>query len=141
MNRANSKVWVGAVCFVLGIATLGAGQWLTERVFVRRKYDLKYPIADSIGSFSAPGQDQALGGLTGSLPRGAFNDPFDQMRRMEEMQQKMMKRFGQGSIFGQDDGFFGNHLQFKLGGPGSAGDVTEREDDHYIYYDINRSMT
>jgi HSP20 family molecular chaperone IbpA len=64
----------------------------------------------------------------GRSPRSSA-DPFSEMRRMR---QGMMKQFDSA----QGGGMFDSWFQKKFGG-GSAGDISQREDDHAVYYDIS----
>jgi HSP20 family molecular chaperone IbpA len=61
------------------------------------------------------------------------SDPFEEMRRMRKQMEKHMHGFG-----GKDSGArnpFDSWFSDKFGG-GTINDISKREDDDYVYYDI-----
>ena len=58
------------------------------------------------------------------------NDPFKEMRNMRE---RMLKQFGNSN---EESGLFDSWYKKKFGG-GNAGEVTKREDDKFVYYEIS----
>ena len=63
----------------------------------------------------------------------ANNDPFEQMRKMREQMEKHMEGFGgkNHSMINPFDSWFSD----KFGG-GTINDISKREDDSFVYYDI-----
>jgi HSP20 family molecular chaperone IbpA len=57
-------------------------------------------------------------------------DPFEQMRKMRE---RFGKEFGD---FDEGRGFFDSWYKNKFGG-GNVGEINQREDDNFVYYDIS----
>lgn len=59
------------------------------------------------------------------------NDPFEEMKKMREEMEKRMERFGPGRSTNPFDSWFSD----KFGG-GTINDISKREDDDFVYYDI-----
>jgi HSP20 family molecular chaperone IbpA len=59
------------------------------------------------------------------------NDPFEEMRKMREEMNKRMERFGTQNSTNPFDSWFS--LRF---GGGTIHDISKREDDDFVYYDI-----
>lgn len=60
-------------------------------------------------------------------------DPFDQMRKMREQMEKRMG--GLGATRGKSSNPFDSWFSDKFGG-GTINDISEREDENSVYYDI-----
>jgi len=59
------------------------------------------------------------------------NDPFEEMRRIREEMNKRMEEFGTQNSTNPFDSWF----SLKFGG-GTIHDISKREDDDFVYYDI-----
>jgi HSP20 family molecular chaperone IbpA len=110
---------VGLVCLIAG----GAFMYLFQNYSLKPTYVLKEQIA------SNKPMDPLFDRFFNDDFFGRSRDPFEEMRRMRE---GMLKQFNQE----EGGGLFDSWYRKKFGG-GNAGDVSQREDDHYLYYDIS----
>lgn len=119
MKFLNTKSLVGVLCFILGIAfTVGA-----QRYFIQPKELKQNPITH----FKR--MDPFFDRVFNDEFFNRAHDPFEEMRRMRE---GMMKQFNQE----EGGGLFDSWYAKKFGG-GSLHDIQQREDDHFVYYDIS----
>lgn len=119
MKSSNSKKYlIYILCFVLGASVM----------FVAQRYIFKptYPLQTSFASIKP--MDPFFDRFFNDDFFGRSRDPFEEMRRMRE---GMIKQFEQD----EGGGLFDSWYKKKFGG-GNAGDITRREDDHFVYYDI-----
>jgi len=65
------------------------------------------------------------------------NDPFQEMKSMRKEMEKHMEQFGSGG-HGSKYNPFDTWFSEKFGG-GSVNDISKREDDDFVYYDIQVS--
>lgn len=118
------QITIGTLCFILGIAV----------ILLIQNY--KKPVDQDAGAASGNfSQESGIDSTFDSL----FNDdffrssksPFEEMRRMQE---RMMKQFDSS---GDDPGagLFDSWFKKKFGG-GDPGDISMREDEEFIYYDV-----
>lgn len=119
-----SRVLIGLICFVFGLAAMFATQKVTDK----RTAQLQSP--PSLKADNSSGMEQLLDNFYDDRFFDHSNDPFDQMRKMRE---KMMKQFEQPQIGGD---VFDSWYQKKFGG-GNVGEVKRREDDKFVYYEIS----
>jgi HSP20 family molecular chaperone IbpA len=124
MKPIYSKILVGLVCFGLGVGSMVISQRATKE---------KPPST----SFAAPlvgqkdsGTDQLLDHFFNDDFFGKSEDPFSQMRKMRE---QMMKQFNPPE---KGAAPFDSWYQKKFGG-GDVADISQREDDKFVYYDIS----
>lgn len=119
MKFTNTKPFIGITCFAVGALAMYSVQYF----MLKPKYMLREPLTSAKG----------MGPLFGRCFNDDFfdrsGDPFKEIRRMRE---GMLKQFNQD----EGGGLFDSWYQKRFGG-GRAGDITQREDDHYIYYDVS----
>jgi HSP20 family molecular chaperone IbpA len=111
-----NRIFLGAICFILGGGVMFAAQtaW-------KRPEHSQMRLARNMNSFLDDSFNDDFFGRS--------HDPFEQMRKMR---QRMLKQFDEPEEGG---GIFDNWFQKKFGG-GSVGDISRRDDDKYVYYDI-----
>lgn len=115
-----NKFALAVLCFVLGgFSVWGVNRYIEhkkepDRVFV-------FPLKQ--------GADRFFNDFFNNEFFDRSRDPFEEMRRMQE---QMLKQFGEQDEF---RGSFRNWFQKRFGG-GDVGDIKQREDDKFVYYDI-----
>jgi HSP20 family molecular chaperone IbpA len=119
MKLKSANLIVGLVCLVIG----GASVYLFQNYTLRPKYALKEQVA------SPKPMDPLFDRFFNDDFFGRSGDPFKEMQRMRE---GMLKQFNQE----EGGGLFDSWYQKKFGG-GKAADISQREDDKYLYYDIS----
>lgn len=121
MKILQSKLFIGSLSFLLGVSAILIGQ----RIFEKPKQSL-----DVIPKLhSTYKMDSLLDQFYNDDFFGNAHDPFEQMRKMRK---RMMKDFDAVENGG---GIFDSWYRKRFGG-GHAGEVTQREDKDYVYYDI-----
>lgn len=121
MKLIQSKLFISSVSFVVGIAAVLLGQ----KYLYRPKQKLEIvPLTQSANKMNS-----LLDQFYDDDFFGSVHDPFEQMRKMRK---RMMKDF---NAFENNEGFFDSWYSKRFGG-GHAGEVTQREDKDYIYYDL-----
>jgi len=112
-----SRISLGVVCFLLGIGTL----------YFFEKYIVPPKQTQSMQSFKNldPLFDQFY---NDSFFSKSF-DPFDNMRQMRERMEKQFEIPKEGS------GIFDSWFKKRFGG-GNAEEISKREDDDFVYYDV-----
>lgn len=121
MKILKSKVLIGLVCFVLGVAAALLIQKLNSKPAI---------------TFLASNPPHALKNMDSIFDQfydddffGRSGDPFENMRKMRK---QMLQQFDQPEEGG---GIFDSWYRKKFGG-GDAGEVKKREDKNFIYYDF-----
>lgn len=112
MRFLNNKVVIGSLCFILGAASMFVTQRLWWKAHPSMRGSSLFHSARNMNSFFDD----------------SFGDDFFQMRK------NMLKHFNTDEA---DDGggMFDSWFGRKFGG-GSVADVSKREDDQFVYYDI-----
>lgn len=121
MKIIQSKLFIGSLSFFLGVCAILLGQ----KLFQRPKQNLD--IVSNLHSTNR--MDSLLDQLYDDDFFGSAHDPFEQMRKMRK---HMMKDF---DAMENGGGLFDSWYRKRFGG-GNAGEVTQREDKDYVYYDI-----
>ncbi len=113
---SNKWSWI-LVAFLLGL-DLGwqAHRWMNGGGGISSPFQFKFHRGFNI-------QD-------GSEVEGSEADPQDPFENMREMQEKMLRQFGG---LGGSGGFSGQGQAFEM----DSGDFKEREDDRFVYYDLD----
>jgi HSP20 family molecular chaperone IbpA len=124
MKPIYSKILIGLVCFGLGVGSMLVTQ--KSKKEKPQTISLAAPLVDQKDS----GTDQLLDHFFNDDFFGKSQDPFDQMRKMRE---KMMKQFNPPEV---GSGPFDSWYQKKFGG-GDVAEISQREDDKFVYYDIS----
>ena len=119
MKFTNTQPFIGITCFAVGAIAM----YTIQHFMLKPKYTLKGRFASA--KTMSPLFDQFFN--DDFFDRSS--DPFKEMRRMRE---GMLKQFN----YDEGGGLFDSWYQKRFGG-GNAGDITQREDDHYIYYDVS----
>lgn len=129
MNRLKAffrkPVVFGFICFALGAYSY----WAVERLLSHFQFSARYTVTRNSGLPPVDEED------------GDFDQSRDPFQEMERMQKQMMKHFGQMPTDGDTGGM---HLFFQNGGTGAAvssGEMKTREDEKFIYYDIDLGGT
>jgi len=125
MNRLKTffrkPVVFGFICFALGAYSY----WAVERLLSRFQFSARYTVSRNSGMPPLDDDDVF----------GQGRDPFQEMERL---QRQMMKNFARVPTDGDENNGF--HLYFQNGGAGAAvssGEMKMREDEKYVYYDID----
>ncbi len=121
MKIIKSKVFIGALFFVLGIGAVLEAQ----RFFIKPSDKLELATT----SHPAKTMDSLFDQFYDDDFFGRTHDPFEQMRKMRKHMMKDFDNLDQGG------GMFDSWYRRRFGG-GDAGEVTKREDKDFIYYDI-----
>lgn len=121
MKAVKNSWFIGIVCFLLGAGSMFGAQ----RFFLKERRS----NVDFFASHSPRSMDPLFDQFFNDDFFGRSRDPFEDMRRMRE---KMMRQFEPK----EGSGLFDSWFQKKFGG-GDAGNIKQREDDHFVYYDIS----
>lgn len=121
MKIIHSKLFIGSLSFALGACAILLGQTL----FQKPKQNLDTPSK----LHSANRMNSLLDQFYGDDFFGNTHDPFERMRKMRN---HMMKDF---DALEDGGGLFDSWYRKRFGG-GNAGEITQREDKDYVYYDI-----
>jgi HSP20 family molecular chaperone IbpA len=115
------KIAIGILCFVLGVGAMFGAQtlWLNKP-----KPGTSEPLA-----LAQRNMDSLFDQFYNDDFFGRSHDPFEEMRRMRERMLKDFERPDEGT------GLFDSWYKKKFGG-GDVGEITKREDDQFVYYDI-----
>lgn len=120
MNINKSKIAIGVVSFGFGIASVFAAQHLMAAHKPESKPLLSHNQLKVDPLFDQFFNDDFF---------GRSRDPFEEMRRMRERMAKEFKEPSEGeSLF---DSWYGKRFG------GAAAEITKREDDKFVYYDVS----
>ncbi len=142
----SSKIFLIVIFFIAGIAVTLAVQKASLNISASRQVentgkDFKGPyfsqFDDLMKKFSNPDQ-------TGHFFDNYFNDDFfnrfnDPFQKMDQFRKKMSEHFKEMKKSFYHDSFdnkFKRWFKNRFGG-GSASDITTREDDRFVYYELN----
>lgn len=117
----SNRIFLSAIFFIIGgICTLG----------VTRYFDHRNLKAMPEQTLAQKDPDRFFNNMFNDDFFGTSRNPFKEMQRMQE---QMLKQFGEHDGF-QDS--FDNWYQNKFGG-GSVTELNEKEDNDFVYYEIN----
>ena len=119
MKFLHTKAFTGLIFFILGATSMVT----VQRFILKPKYTHSAPLV------SSKQMDPFFDRFFNDDFFGRSRDPFEDLRQMRE---GMMKQFDHD----QGVGLFDSWYKKKFGG-GSAGDIKQREDSHFVYYDIS----
>lgn len=114
-----NKLFIATVSFIVG----GVSVFGLTRHFMQNKIDQQK-------SETPLGTEQFFDDFFNNDFFGRSRDPFEEMRRM---QKEMFKKLNDDRSF---PGTFDRWYQRKFGG-GDSGEIRQREDDEYLYYDLD----
>ncbi len=117
------KLLQSKIVFGMGGLILGAALMFGAQLLVKERYVLRSPIA------SAKQMEPLFDQFFNDDFFGRSRDPFEEMRRMRA---GMLKQFDSN----EGGGIFDSWFRKKFGG-GNAADIKQREDAHFVYYDIS----
>ncbi len=119
MKFLHTTAFTGLIFFILGATSMVT----VQRFILKPKYTHSAPLV------SSKQMDPFFDRFFNDDFFGRSRDPFEDLRQMRE---GMMKQFDHD----QGVGLFDSWYKKKFGG-GSAGDIKQREDSHFVYYDIS----
>jgi HSP20 family molecular chaperone IbpA len=112
-----SRITLASISFVLGASCL----------FIYQKYLAPNQKQDELSRLR--GIDPIFDQFYNDSFFSKSLDPFENMRRMREQMEKQIKTPGEGGAI------FDSWFEKKFGA-GSADEISEREDENFIYYDV-----
>jgi HSP20 family molecular chaperone IbpA len=126
MNIIRSKIFVGLVCFILGVGAVFLGQHLRTG---SARDSVSADESQHFKNEAFPNMNSIFDQFYNDDFFSRSHDPFEQMRQMRK---RMMKDFDPSN---SGSGIFDSWYRDRFGG-GDAGDIKKREDKNFIYYDI-----
>jgi HSP20 family molecular chaperone IbpA len=122
MKIIHSKSFIGLVSFIFGVGSMFALQRYRAQAQTRSSL-LKDPVARVFSD------EPLFAPLLGESAPAGYLDPIQEIRRMRE---------GLRNRFAQPEGSFqfgSSFFQNKWNGE-KIGEITQREDDHFVYFDV-----